>query len=122
VVLALAWIGLSEDFVAVPGFVVVSLSFLAEHVPDVVRVIPLELVSIAFLHELTLPELHCFFHCEAQAFEEKTKLKPSKMLEVVVILESCKQHLHARREALSRVKVEVGESDLVGVFRGSNLL
>lgn len=80
VVLTLSRWLLVDDLVAVPWFVVVSLSLLAKHMSDVVCIVFLEFVSVHLLSELTLPELHRFFHSEAQALQEQTKLKTSKML------------------------------------------
>ena len=91
--------------------------------PDVVSVVLLELVAIdTFLRELLLPELHSLVHSKPDTLQEETKLQPSEMLQMVLVLESGEKGLHAWRKALPLVVIKVSQPDLVAVFRSSYLL
>jgi len=63
--LTLSWSLLTNHFLAVPRSVVIPLSFLTEHMSDVVSVILFEFVGINFLCELSFPKLNGFFHGQA---------------------------------------------------------
>jgi hypothetical protein len=63
---------LVEDFVAGPGLVVLFLTFLTEHMADVIAVALLELVHIHLLSELLLPEGVGLVHGQTKALNEET--------------------------------------------------
>jgi len=83
--------------------------------PNVVRVVLFELfrVNVTFPRKFRLPELKRLFHGEADAFKEETELKTAEMLQVVLTLQGCEKSLDAGWERLARVKVQIGELDLV---------
>lgn len=63
---------LADDLGAVPGFVVVTLSLLTEHVANVVSIVLLEFVSInTFLGEFLLPEHDGLVDCEPNSLKEQ---------------------------------------------------
>lgn len=109
-----------DDLLAGPRLVVVALTFLPIAMSDIVRIVLFEFVAVNFFAEFSLPELEGLVDVEAEPFQIKSKLQPAEMLQVTLIPQRSEEHLHARREALLLVIVEVGESDLVGVLRCLN--
>lgn len=92
-----------DRLVAVPRFIVVTLTLLTVRVTDVVRVLLLKLfiVNVILPCELTFPEAKRLIKCETDSFEEQTKLQSSIMLQMVLILERSVQCLHTGGEVLA---------------------
>jgi len=63
-----------ECLIAVPGLVVVPLTLLSVHMPDVVSIILLKFVcvDVTLSSEFTLPHFHAFLHGESESLEEET--------------------------------------------------
>ena len=107
-ILTFSWILLFNDLCAVPWLIVISLTFLSEHMPNVVSIVLFEFVSIySFLGELLFPELHRFINSEPDTLQEKSELKSAEMLQVVLVSQGSEQPLHAWWETLSLVVIEV---------------
>jgi len=96
-----------ERFIAVPRFVIVSLTLLSIHMSDIVCIILLELVTIyiSFASEFALPHCHAFFHSETHSFEEQTKLETTVMLQMMLVFQSHVKRFDAGWESFSRVEV-----------------
>ena len=107
---------LTEDLVAAPRLVVLLLSLLAEHVADVVAVLLLEFVSVHLLGELFLPKRVGFIHGKPEALDEETQLQAPEMLQMMLVAEGCDQGLHARREGLAGIEVQVCQTNLVSII------
>jgi len=124
VVLTSSWCRQVDDLVAVVRLVVLPLSLLTVRVTNVVRVVLFELfaVDVVLLSEFLLPEHQRLFHGQSKALEEETQLKSTEMLQMVLVLESRVECLHAGRELLARVVVKVRQSDLVFSGWGLGLL
>ena len=77
---------LSNDLSAVPWLVIISFSLLSKHVSDIVRIVLFKFVTInALLGEFLLPELHRLIDSESDSLQEESKLKSSKMLQMVLV-------------------------------------
>jgi len=117
VVLTGAGLRQRNNFVAVPGLVIIAFSFGTIRVSNVVGVILFELfsVNIMFLDHFSLPEREGLLHIETHSLEEKTKLQTAVMLEMVVLFQNLVQSFHTRGERLPRVVVQVCQAHPLGV-------
>lgn len=91
-----------DCLVTIPSLVVVALTLLTIRVSNIVRVLLLKLlvVDVVLLCELLFPEPERLIHCETEAFEEQAELQSPIVLQMVLVLQSCVQCLHARWEML----------------------
>jgi len=89
VVLRRTWLGQVDYLSTVPGPVIITLSFSAVTVPDVVSIIFLELIpiNVFLLRELTLPEGKRFFHREADTFHEEPHLEATVVFKVMLLFQ-----------------------------------
>ena len=89
-----------DRLVAVPWLVIVALSFLTITMSDVVCIVLLKFlrVNVMLSCELRLPELERLFHRQSNSLEEEGHLQTSEMLQMMLVLQSCHECLHARWE------------------------
>ena len=100
VILSVCWRRKVDRLVAVPWLVIVALSFLAITMSDVVCIVLLKFlrVNVMLSCELRLPELERLFHRQSNSLEEESHLQTSEMLQMMLVLQSCHECLHARWE------------------------
>mmetsp|Transcript_2855 Transcript_2855/g.7487 ORF Transcript_2855/g.7487 Transcript_2855/m.7487 type:complete len:337 (+) Transcript_2855:125-1135(+) len=91
------------------GRVVGPLPFLPVVVPDVVRVLLLELVPGDLAGEGLLPEHQRLLQRQANPLEEETKLHPAKVLQVMVVLELVVGLPHAQGEVVLGQRRQVAD-------------
>lgn len=70
-VLTSSWRWLADDFEASPRPVVVSFTFLAKHVPNIISIVLFKFVVVHLLAEFALPEGKGLIHAEPEALRNR---------------------------------------------------